>query len=76
VDFLASLGTGETRRARLASAFAAFHDRGRIEPGRRADLVLVNGDPLDDITATRDIRRIWKRGNDIDRDTLLDHTQP
>lgn len=29
VDFLASLGTGETRRARLASAFAGFHDRGR-----------------------------------------------
>ena len=29
VDFLASLGTGETRRARLASAFAGLHDRGR-----------------------------------------------
>ena len=29
VDFLASLGTGESRRARLASAFAGFHDRGR-----------------------------------------------
>ena len=28
VDFLASLGSGETRRARLASAFAGFHDRG------------------------------------------------
>lgn len=28
VDFLASLGTGETRRARLASAFAGLHDRG------------------------------------------------
>jgi selenocysteine lyase/cysteine desulfurase len=29
VDFLASLGTGETRRARLVSAFADLHDRGR-----------------------------------------------
>ena len=29
VDFLASLGTGETRRARLATAFAVLHDRGR-----------------------------------------------
>ena len=28
MDFLASLGSGETRRARLASAFAGFHDRG------------------------------------------------
>ena len=29
VDFLASLGDGETRRARLAAAFAVLHDRGR-----------------------------------------------
>lgn len=29
VDFLASLGDGETRRARLAAAFALLHDRGR-----------------------------------------------
>ncbi|MEO8090298.1 MAG: cysteine desulfurase-like protein [Gemmatimonadales bacterium] len=29
VDFLASLGAGETRRARLATAFAALHDRGK-----------------------------------------------
>ena len=29
VDFLASLGTGAGRRARLASAFAALHERGR-----------------------------------------------
>ncbi|HWN19111.1 MAG TPA: cysteine desulfurase-like protein [Gemmatimonadales bacterium] len=29
VDFLASLGTGEHRRTRLATAFAALHERGR-----------------------------------------------
>ena len=29
VNFLASLGTGETRRARLATAFAGLHARGR-----------------------------------------------
>ncbi|MGI8818797.1 MAG: cysteine desulfurase-like protein [Gemmatimonadales bacterium] len=29
VDFLASLGDGETRRARLAAAFAVLHDQGR-----------------------------------------------
>lgn len=28
VDFLAGLGTGSTRRARLASAFSVLHDRG------------------------------------------------
>lgn len=30
IDFLASLGQGETRRARLASAFDALHARGQV----------------------------------------------
>lgn len=37
-------------------------DRGRINPGLRADLLLVEGDPTADITATRRIVAIWKRG--------------
>jgi imidazolonepropionase-like amidohydrolase len=37
-------------------------DRGRIRPGARADLVLVEGDPSQDILATRNIVAVWKRG--------------
>jgi imidazolonepropionase-like amidohydrolase len=37
-------------------------DRGRIAPGLRADLLLVNGDPTTDITATSSITAIWRRG--------------
>jgi imidazolonepropionase-like amidohydrolase len=37
-------------------------DRGRIAPGLRADLVLVEGDPTVDITATRRIVAVWKQG--------------
>lgn len=37
-------------------------DRGRIAPGRRADLLLVAGDPLEDVTATRDVRGVWRAG--------------
>ena len=37
-------------------------DRGRIAPGLRADLLLVNGDPTLEITATRDIVGVWKLG--------------
>ncbi|QLY28632.1 amidohydrolase family protein [Nocardia huaxiensis] len=37
-------------------------DRGRIAPGMRADLVLLDGDPIADIRATRAIRRIWCGG--------------
>jgi imidazolonepropionase-like amidohydrolase len=37
-------------------------DRGRLVVGARADLLLVDGDPLVDITATQRIRRIWIGG--------------
>ena len=45
----------------------SLRDRGRVAPGLRADLVLVNGDPSRDISATRDIVSIWKRGVRLER---------
>lgn len=42
-------------------------DRGRIAPGKRADLVLVDGDPLRDITATRAIVAVWENGFRVER---------
>jgi imidazolonepropionase-like amidohydrolase len=42
-------------------------DRGRIARGMRADLLLVDGDPLHEIRATRSIARIWKNGAPVDR---------
>lgn len=46
----------------LPARYFGLSDRGAIEPGKRADLVLIDGDPLDDIRATRSIRRIWCGG--------------
>ena len=43
--------------------------RGRIAPGHRADLVLVAGNPLADIAATRSIDTVWKNGHRVDRAT-------
>ncbi|MEV4172824.1 amidohydrolase family protein [Nonomuraea sp. NPDC049709] len=37
-------------------------DRGRIAAGLRADLLLVDGDPTTDITATRAIAGVWRGG--------------
>jgi imidazolonepropionase-like amidohydrolase len=42
-------------------------DRGRIAPGARADLVLVDGNPLVDIEATRAIVKTFKNGYDVPR---------
>src|SRR5579864_7862510 len=53
------VGSGLTPVEALTSATstpaAAFHlpDRGQIAPGKRADLLLVKGDPTTDIKATR-----------------------
>ncbi len=50
---------------------ATFHldDRGQIAVGNRADLVLVKGDPTQDIKATRDIVAVWKAGTRVDRES-------
>ncbi len=42
---------------------------GSIAPGKRADLLLVKGDPTEDILATRDIVSVWKLGVEDDRAT-------
>ncbi|TGL33831.1 amidohydrolase family protein [Leptospira koniambonensis] len=40
----------------------SLDDRGRIFPGARADLVLVDGNPLQDISNTLSIRTVWRAG--------------
>jgi alpha-D-ribose 1-methylphosphonate 5-triphosphate diphosphatase PhnM len=42
-------------------------DRGRIAAGRRADLVLIHGDPAGDIEAMYHLAGIWKNGYPVDR---------
>jgi imidazolonepropionase-like amidohydrolase len=40
-----------------------FADRGRLVEGLNADLLLVEGNPLEDIDATLNIRGVWRDGN-------------
>jgi len=50
--------------------FFGVGDRGRIGTGKRADLLLVEGDPTKDIARTRYIVSIWKNGFLVDRAKL------
>jgi imidazolonepropionase-like amidohydrolase len=69
----ALVGAGLTPTEALASATSipartfGLADRGRIEAGLRADLVLVDGDPTRTITTTRRIAAIWKGGVPVAR---------
>jgi imidazolonepropionase-like amidohydrolase len=39
-----------------------FTDRGRLAKGLNADLLLVEGNPLEDIDATLNIEGVWREG--------------
>lgn len=68
-ELLAQAGMNAIDILRSATVLPALAfgltDRGAIEPGRRADLVLVDGDPTTDITATRKIRTVWCAGRTV-----------
>lgn len=51
----------------LPAKYFSLHDRGRIAVGLRADLVLVNGDPTEDVAVIRNIADIWMNGYAVDR---------
>ncbi|MBI4885836.1 MAG: amidohydrolase family protein [Acidobacteria bacterium] len=65
----AGLTPVEALAAATRAPAEAYHlaGRGRIALGARADLVLVDGNPLVDITATRAIVRVFKNGFEVTR---------
>ena len=72
LELLVQAGLSPEQALRAATSLPAevfgMSDRGRIKVGMRADLVLLDGDPLQDIRNTRAINRIWKNGFVIDTD--------
>jgi imidazolonepropionase-like amidohydrolase len=70
----AGLTPTQALHAATAAPAAAFGltDRGRIAAGQRADLVLVEGDPTQDINATCRIVSVWKNGFAINRELSAD----
>jgi imidazolonepropionase-like amidohydrolase len=71
LELLVRCGLSPAQALAAATSDAArvfgLADRGRIAVGLRADLVLVSGDPLADISRSRTIEGIWREGIRCDR---------
>ena len=50
-----------------AAQFMRLADSGAVQPGNSADFIVLDANPLDDITNTRRIRDVYLRGQHIDR---------
>jgi hypothetical protein len=64
------MGALMTATRNVARAFKVDKDLGTLEPGKLADLVVLNSNPLDDPQNYLDIHLVMKEGKVIDRDAL------
>ena len=48
-----------------AAQMLRFDDRGLLQPGKRADFVVLTADPLADIRNTRSIEAVWQAGRKV-----------
>jgi len=72
LELLVKAGLSPLEALRSATSIPAqtfgLKDRGLIQEGKLADLVLVQGDPSQDIKDTRNIISVWRAGKKVDRD--------
>lgn len=62
----------QTATRNAARMIGREEDFGTLEPGKRADLLILDGNPLEDIRNTRSLGVVICGGRVIERDTLLE----
>jgi len=67
---LGNMGALEVASVHGAHFLGADNDLGTLEPGKLADLMVLNANPLDDIHNTANIAMVMKAGTLYDADTL------
>jgi imidazolonepropionase-like amidohydrolase len=71
LQLLVAAGLSPLEALRAATSLPArrfgLTDRGRVAPGARADLLLVDGDPTTKISDTLSIRTVWRQGVQLNK---------
>ena len=65
-----------TAALNVAEAWGKEKDFGSVETGKVADLILVTGDPLKNISATQNIEMVFSEGKKIDTSYHADYKNP
>jgi len=65
-----ALNTGTVAASKIVQRMTGQDDFGTVSPGKRADLVLLQSNPLDKIANTRKILGVMAAGRWYDRSTL------
>ena len=60
----------------VARAFRKDKDFGTVEPGKVADIIAVEGDPLKDVWATQNVKLVVLGGKIVDQDFHANHKNP
>ncbi len=74
LELMASAGMSPMRVIVAATSRGAEYlqlaDSGALAPGKRADFLVLDANPLDDIRNTRRIAKVYINGEAIDREAL------
>jgi len=74
LEIFVRLGMSPMQAIVAATGLAASHlgqqDLGTLEPGKRADLLVLDANPLEDIRNTRAINSVYLGGRRVDRDAI------
>ncbi|EIW74463.1 hypothetical protein CONPUDRAFT_170164 [Coniophora puteana RWD-64-598 SS2] len=70
LELLVDAGLSTLEALRSVTALVAEHfelnDRGAIQPSLRADLLMVRGNPLEDIKAVKNVEAVWCAGKRVE----------
>ncbi|MBI2359391.1 MAG: amidohydrolase family protein [Deltaproteobacteria bacterium] len=81
MEFLVDLGLSPMQAILAATKVGAdylgkIYELGTVEEGKLADLIIVNGDPLSDITHTRRVETVIKDGKVVDTTFHAGYSNP